>query len=227
MEKHHLSAVLLFMVPAFLSLAASSSFIGRILLQTQQDCPVDFGRSDITILISKCKGPEYPTEACCDAFKKFACPYADILNDLNNNCATGFSSINASIVNEASSALTLTLTLPLPCPLLPSSPRHRLVMHYMHCPVDFGKLDYVVLTSQCKGPKYPAGPCCSAFKEFACPYADLLNDPSNNCATSMFNYIHQYYPPGIFAEECPDSERGVECPESPHHTTLQTSSYIL
>ncbi|KAJ6758084.1 GPI-ANCHORED PROTEIN LLG1-RELATED-RELATED [Salix koriyanagi] len=38
------------------------------------------------------------------------------------------------------------------------------------CNMSFENLDYSVLTDKCKGPQYPAKPCCDAFKEFACPF---------------------------------------------------------
>ncbi|KAG5376087.1 hypothetical protein IGI04_040683 [Brassica rapa subsp. trilocularis] len=60
------------------------------------------------------------------------------------------------------------------------------------CPVNFEFMNYTIITSQCKGPKYPPKKCCSAFKEFACPYADQLNDFRNDCATTMFSYINLY-----------------------------------
>ncbi|CAI0540930.1 unnamed protein product [Linum tenue] len=72
------------------------------------------------------------------------------------------------------------------------------------CPVNFEFMNYTVITSQCKGPSYPPKECCSAFKDFACPYNDVLNDVTNDCASTMFSYINLYgkYPPGLFASEC-------------------------
>lgn len=63
--------------------------------------------------------------------------------------------------------------------------------------------------------------------EFACPYAEQLNDPANDCATTMFSYINLYgsYPPGLFASECKDSKRGLECAAVPASTDdFQASS---
>ncbi|KAI3994897.1 hypothetical protein MKX01_039213 [Papaver californicum] len=57
------------------------------------------------------------------------------------------------------------------------------------CPVDFENQNYTIITSQCKGPRYPPKQCCSAFKEFACPYADELNDLNNVCSSTVFSYI--------------------------------------
>uniref|UniRef100_A0A5B7C481 Putative GPI-anchored protein LORELEI n=1 Tax=Davidia involucrata TaxID=16924 RepID=A0A5B7C481_DAVIN len=85
---------------------ASSSFIsydiygsdgstGRTLLQAKAECSVDFETMNYTILTSQCKGPQYPSNLCCDALKQFACPYSEQINDLKTNCAqTMFSYIN-------------------------------------------------------------------------------------------------------------------------------------
>jgi hypothetical protein len=81
------------------------------------------------------------------------------------------------------------------------------------CSADFQFKNYTILTSQCKGPKFlPAG-CCNGFKDFACPYADDINDMTNDCAITMFNYINLYgrYPPGLFANICTEGIFGLEC----------------
>ncbi|XP_062079119.1 GPI-anchored protein LLG1 [Humulus lupulus] len=85
------------------------------------------------------------------------------------------------------------------------------------CPVNFEFLNYTIITSQCKGPHYPAKQCCAAFKDFACPYSDVLNDLTNDCASTMFSYINLYgrYPPGLFASECKEGKLGLECPAQP------------
>ncbi|XP_058114207.1 GPI-anchored protein LLG1-like [Magnolia sinica] len=82
------------------------------------------------------------------------------------------------------------------------------------CPVNFELMNYKIITSQCKGPKYPAHLCCKAFKDFACPYTEELNDLSNDCASAMFYYINFYgkYRPGLFANKCREGENGLECP---------------
>ncbi|WCJ32518.1 GPI-anchored protein LORELEI [Euphorbia peplus] len=82
------------------------------------------------------------------------------------------------------------------------------------CSVNFEFLNYTVITSQCKGPSYPPKSCCAAFKDFACPYTDVLNDLTNDCASTMFSYINLYgkYPPGLFANECREGKLGLECP---------------
>ncbi|EPS72802.1 hypothetical protein M569_01956, partial [Genlisea aurea] len=90
----------------------------------------------------------------------------------------------------------------------------RLLQIKKKCPVNFEFLDYSVITSQCKGPQYPPSSCCSAFKRFACPFVDSLNDLTNNCASTMFSYINLYgkYPPGLFASECREGPSGLSCP---------------
>ncbi|XAR67308.1 hypothetical protein NMG60_11002015 [Bertholletia excelsa] len=98
------------------------------------------------------------------------------------------------------------------------------------CPVNFESKNYTNITSQCKGPRYPPNLCCTAFKEFACPYADELNDLSNNCATIMFSYInlHGKYPPGLFASECREAKEGLICPaSSPSESVTDNGSQII
>ncbi|XAR56848.1 hypothetical protein NMG60_11037469 [Bertholletia excelsa] len=97
------------------------------------------------------------------------------------------------------------------------------------CPVNFEFLNYTIITSQCKGPKYPPNLCCSALKEFACPYAEELNDLSNDCASTMFSYINLYgkYPPGLFASECREGKEGLACPASaPSQSANEKSGHI-
>ncbi|KAL8130041.1 hypothetical protein V2J09_019196 [Rumex salicifolius] len=81
------------------------------------------------------------------------------------------------------------------------------------CDIDFENQNYTILTSRCKGPRYAADTCCSAFKYFACPFADKLNDDKTDCATTMFSYINLYgkYPPGLFANECKEGKNGLDC----------------
>lgn len=50
-------------------------------------CPVDIEHLNYTILTSKCKGPDYPPDQCCSAYKELACPIADQLNDASNDCS--------------------------------------------------------------------------------------------------------------------------------------------
>uniref|UniRef100_A0A7N0RCW3 GPI-anchored protein LLG1-like domain-containing protein n=1 Tax=Kalanchoe fedtschenkoi TaxID=63787 RepID=A0A7N0RCW3_KALFE len=81
------------------------------------------------------------------------------------------------------------------------------------CSVNFEFLDYSVLINQCKGPRYPANQCCPAFKNFACPYSEEINDLDTDCASTMFSYINLYgkYPPGLFASECREGKEGLDC----------------
>nr|6A5E_C Chain C, GPI-anchored protein LLG2 [Arabidopsis thaliana]6A5E_D Chain D, GPI-anchored protein LLG2 [Arabidopsis thaliana] len=81
------------------------------------------------------------------------------------------------------------------------------------CKEDFANKNYTIITSRCKGPNYPANVCCSAFKDFACPFAEVLNDEKNDCASTMFSYINLYgrYPPGIFANMCKEGKEGLDC----------------
>ncbi|KAG6387503.1 hypothetical protein SASPL_152695 [Salvia splendens] len=60
---------------------------GRSLLQTLKPCSVDIEHLNYTILTSKCKGPDYPADQCCSAYKELACPIADQLNDGSNDCS--------------------------------------------------------------------------------------------------------------------------------------------
>jgi hypothetical protein len=84
------------------------------------------------------------------------------------------------------------------------------------CPVNFEFQNYTIITSQCKGPDYPAKQCCAALVEFACPFSDELNDSTNDCASTMFSYINIYgkYPPGLFASECKGDKNGLPCPDT-------------
>ncbi|KAG0466405.1 hypothetical protein HPP92_017985 [Vanilla planifolia] len=95
-----------------------------------------------------------------------------------------------------------------------------------NCPINFEFMNYSIITSKCKGPQYRVEPCCSSFKEFACPYTDELNDLTNDCASTMFSYINLYgkYPPGLFAYECHDGKQGLNCTAYLNDTADTTSS---
>ncbi|KAL3643216.1 GPI-anchored protein llg1 [Castilleja foliolosa] len=97
------------------------------------------------------------------------------------------------------------------------SGERRLLQAKKQCPVSLEFQNYTIITDKCKGPDYRPELCCSAFKEFACPFAEQLNDLSNDCATTMFSYInlHGRYPPGLFSSECKEGQNGLECPASP------------
>ncbi|CAL5019292.1 unnamed protein product [Urochloa decumbens] len=85
------------------------------------------------------------------------------------------------------------------------------------CPVNFEFQNYTIITSKCKGPKFPASQCCAALKEFACPFYMYLNDESNSCASTMFSYINLFgkYPPGLFSSECKEGKLGLSCADVP------------
>lgn len=112
------------------------------------------------------------------------------------------------------------------CPSLEHLESQFSAMNFAGCSVNFEFLNYTIITSRCKGPTYPPDACCGAFKEFACPYADVLNDLTNDCATTMFSYINLYgkYPPGLFAAECREGKLGLECPALPPSTLANESS---
>ncbi|XP_024030406.1 GPI-anchored protein LLG1-like [Morus notabilis] len=81
------------------------------------------------------------------------------------------------------------------------------------CTINFESQNYTIITSQCKGPRYPPQACCQAFKEFACPFTDAINDEQSDCASTMFSYINLYgkYPPGLFALQCREGKEGLDC----------------
>ncbi|PON87810.1 GPI-anchored protein LORELEI [Trema orientale] len=81
------------------------------------------------------------------------------------------------------------------------------------CSINFESQNYTIITSKCKGPQYPPQACCQAFKEFACPFADAINDAQSDCASTMFSYINLYgkYPPGLFALQCREGKEGLDC----------------
>ncbi|XP_073141710.1 GPI-anchored protein LLG1-like isoform X2 [Henckelia pumila] len=97
------------------------------------------------------------------------------------------------------------------------SGERRLLQAKIPCPVNFEIQNYSIITTKCKGPKYPVDQCCSSFKEFACPFVDSLNDLRNDCASIMFSYIYVNgnYPAGLFGSLCREGKDGLECPEVP------------
>ncbi|CAN4116830.1 unnamed protein product [Withania somnifera] len=65
---------------------------GRGLLESffvKDYCPVDFSKEDYTPLTSTCKGPYYNPLVCCNGFKQIACKYTELINNVENGCATG------------------------------------------------------------------------------------------------------------------------------------------
>ncbi|KAL6521742.1 GPI-anchored protein llg1 [Orobanche gracilis] len=101
--------------------------------------------------------------------------------------------------------------------MLQALTERRLLQAKKPCPVDFEYQNYSIITSKCRGPEYQVIPCCSAFKEFACPFVDDLDDLTNDCASRMFSYINLngQYPPGLFASLCREGMEGLACPEPP------------
>ncbi|KAJ7948306.1 GPI-anchored protein LORELEI-like [Quillaja saponaria] len=95
----------------------------------------------------------------------------------------------------------------------PGSTSRSLLQVKKACGVDFENQNYSILTSQCKGPQYPPKVCCQAFKEFACPFVDQINDLASDCAATMFSYINinGKYPPGLFSSQCEEGKEGLDC----------------
>ena len=85
-----------------------------------------------------------------------------------------------------------------------------------NCAINFEFMNYTIITSKCKGPRYPVKECCESLTEFACPYTESINDATNDCASIMFSYINLYgkYPPGLFANECKGDKKGLVCPDN-------------
>ncbi|KAF6151854.1 hypothetical protein GIB67_010428 [Kingdonia uniflora] len=97
------------------------------------------------------------------------------------------------------------------------------------CSVNLEFQNYTIITSQCKGPRYPPKLCCAALKEFACPFAGDLNDATNDCASTMFSYINLYgkYPPGLFASECREGKEGLDCGVAPSGSSADMSRGLI
>ncbi|XP_044503994.1 GPI-anchored protein LLG1-like [Mangifera indica] len=93
------------------------------------------------------------------------------------------------------------------------------------CPINFEEKNYTILTSQCKGPDYPAEQCCTALKEFCCPFVDKLNDMKTDCAATMFSNINLRgkFPPGLFSSKCREGKYGLTCQASPPPAPPQKS----
>nr|XP_023912458.1 GPI-anchored protein LLG1-like [Quercus suber] len=106
------------------------------------------------------------------------------------------------------------------------------------CTENFENKNYSILTDRCKGPQYPPVVCCNALKDFACPFADAINDLTTDCASTMFSYINLYgkYPPGLFANLCREGKLGLNCTDvgpDPDdisygvHTTVTHSTLLI
>lgn len=103
---------------------------------------------------------------------------------------------------------------------LPGAALHRpnvgvrsLLQNLKSCPISFEFRNYTIITSQCKGPNYSQELCCNAFKEFACPVAQYINDLTTDCSSTMFSYINLYgkYPPALFSSLCQGDKYGLAC----------------
>ncbi|ESQ45781.1 hypothetical protein EUTSA_v10011146mg [Eutrema salsugineum] len=81
------------------------------------------------------------------------------------------------------------------------------------CEVNFEYMNYMAMTKRCKSLAFPAKECCSAFKEFACPYANQINDMNNDCAKTM----------------CKEMKDGLFCPPRPlsSPSLINTSTAVL
>jgi hypothetical protein len=92
--------------------------------------------------------------------------------------------------------------------------------------MNFEFQNYTIITSKCKGPKFPADQCCGAFKQFACPFRDYINDDSSDCSSAMFSYINLYgkYPPGLFANICREGKKGLACTDAEGSTAVKAES---
>ncbi|KAF9624659.1 hypothetical protein IFM89_012705 [Coptis chinensis] len=105
------------------------------------------------------------------------------------------------------------------------------------CQTNLELQNYTIITSQCKGPQFPPKQCCDAFKKFACPLRDNLNNLESDCASTMFSYINLYgrYPPGLFASQCREGKDGLDCAEFDNlklqkntgYTVRSLSSYLV
>lgn len=106
------------------------------------------------------------------------------------------------------------------------------------CTENFENKNYTILTARCKGPQYPPVVCCNALKDFACPFADAINDLTTDCASTMFSYINLYgkYPPGLFSNLCREGKLGLNCTDvgpDPDdisygvHTTVTHSTLLI
>lgn len=83
------------------------------------------------------------------------------------------------------------------------------------CPINFKFMNYtIIINSRCKGPHFPHVECCAAFRDFACPYRNLVNDESTDCLTLMLSNIRLYgrYPVGLFSSYCLQGKQHLDCP---------------
>lgn len=68
------------------------------------------------------------------------------------------------------------------------------------------------IQGSCFGQPIPHRRCCTAFKDFMCPYGATVNDVDNGCAAEMMATIQQLcqVPKGYFVL-CGDSADGITC----------------
>lgn len=98
------------------------------------------------------------------------------------------------------------------------------------CPENFGLQNYSSITSVCKAPEYNKTLCCSSFTMFTCRFLTYFNDPSTNCASTLFTYLNLAgnYPPGLFANLCTQGDQqGIPCPITPAPTPNPSSALSL
>lgn len=102
-------------------------------------------------------------------------------------------------------------------------------MHSTDCPINIEYLNYTIVTSQCKGPDYPPGQCCSGLTELACPIADELNDLSNVCSERFFSYLitEGKYPAGLFSGMCRGNKEELPCPVPPPSSSPNAATRLL
>ncbi|XP_051128528.1 GPI-anchored protein LLG1 [Andrographis paniculata] len=105
----------------------------------------------------------------------------------------------------------------------------RLLQAKKPCPVNFEFQNYTIITSKCKGPSYLPKLCCPPFKDFACPFAEYVNDLSTDCASTMFSYINLYgkYPPGLFSSLCKEGKEGLLCPALPPGSSVPSRKSLV
>lgn len=104
-------------------------------------------------------------------------------------------------------------------------PTRHLLQTVQQCPVDFASQNYTIVTSVCNATDINKTACCEAFVIFACPFAQYINDQSNNCDTTMFSYLSAAgnYPTQLF-ETCQGDENGLPCPLVPEPSPNPSSA---
>ncbi|CAK9199484.1 unnamed protein product [Sphagnum jensenii] len=106
----------------------------------------------------------------------------------------------------------------------------KLLQAVHQCPENFGLQNYSSITSVCKAPDYDKTLCCSSFTMFTCRFLTYFNDPSTNCASTLFTYLNLAgnYPPGLFANLCTQGDQqGIPCPIAPAPSPNPSSALSL